>query len=359
MGISASAVLTTSDLSDYLNVKVEPIYTESALMEGLKSHGRIVYKKGGTDFKWRPKIIRRKITAGNPYNVLITFPSRNTRIEVTLPWVMYHLGEKLVKYDRLANENDPRKIVKLAQDILDGMADDFVTDFATKLYTDGGATGSQDLHGFEAMMSYSGVSGYMCVNNDTYAGKSTALAGLGGDWTGTWPQGTGDSEYAAWTPMIWDYTSASWTDTTNNWSHNWQEVLGMAMTYMRRNQKVIPDIVMLSSELYEQAAYSLKDQERFIATPAPKSASVGFKKFMYRDLEIIHEYNCTAACGYMFRWKDIELRSMQAQLVGNLKDTKIETGGEELFAMDFYGNLRFECPAFFAKFISETSGSTP
>ena len=165
--------------------------------------------------KWAPRVRRRNIYALDAYNVQHDFPVHDSRMHVELPMVGYGLGEKLTKFDRLANQGgSDTQLFDLAQDITDGLAEDFIDDFASKLYLEGNATGSKDLHGFESWFSVNGlISGGVCGDPDgNYAGRTQALGGLGGDWTGTGPDGQGDTEYCAWAPgPVIDYTNTAWT----------------------------------------------------------------------------------------------------------------------------------------------------
>ncbi len=357
MGIDASAVLTTSTLDDYMRIKVEPIFTSSVLMGGMKAHGRITYNNVGKTMVWYPKIRRRKITAAGAYSVGIPFPSRNMKTVVSLPWVTYNLGEKITKFDRLANAGSEVAIVDLVDETVSGMADDFVVDFAEKLYVDGGAAGSEELHGFETWYSVSGLVTDSRVGdpNDTYATKSTALGALGGDWSGDWPLGTGDRDYHAWSPLVVDYLHTDWTGDAL-WANSWQEVLNYAVAYMGRLQKKTPDVALLNTDLLRQAKDSLREQERFIATSKSTLTDVGFRTIMFENLEIADEYAVPDDVGYLLSWDQLELKSMQSDLVNFDDDERIETS-DRLYAADFYGQLQCLSPAFMGKLQGISAGS--
>ncbi len=358
MGIDASAVLTTSTLDAYLKIKVEPIFTSSVLMGGMKSHGRVTYNNSGKSLQWEPKIRRRTITAGGAYSVGIEFPSRNMKMIANLPWVTYNLGEKITKFDKLANRGAEVQLANLVDDVIEGMADDFMVDFSTKLYTDGGAAGSLDLHGFETWFGSTGSlisSSRLADPSDTYATKSTVLGALGGDWTGNFPIGSGDRDYHAWSPFIVDYNHADWTGDPT-WQNSWQEVLNYTMAYLGRLQKKTPDICLLNTDLFRQCKDSLRSQERFVVTTKSKLVDIGFKTVMFENLEIADEYNVPTDTGYIFSWDQLELKSMQDQLVAYDDDRRIETS-DDLYAADFYGQLQCLAPSYFAKLTPISAGS--
>lgn len=367
MTLIPSAVLETSTLNKWLKTKIDLLSRNSTLLSGLMANGRVSYgsKNSGKNLKWRPKIKRRTITAADPYNVQIEFPSRNMRMEAALSWVTYNLGEKVTKLDKLANRGSDVQYANLVQEVIDGIAEDFMVDFATKLYVDGGGTTSKDLMGFESMFSVSGTvsNSYVGNPNDTYAGKSTALGGLGGDWDGSpngWPAGSGDTEYCAWSPMVWDYTNTRWVTTDGLTSASWKQVvfplLNAATAYMGRLHKTGFDTCLINTDLLRQAKDSLRANERVVLTPKSKLVDLGFKTISYDGLEIADDYDVPDLTGYLFSWENIELHSMQDQLVAYERDKKIETS-DDLYSADFYGQMRFESPALFGKIYPVTTGT--
>lgn len=351
-----TAVQNTSTLNRYIKSKVDPIFRKSVLMGGLKAHNRITYgpaKNSGLVLKWRPRIKRRQINATDPNAVSISFPATNTRMEVELPWISYNLGEKITKMTRLVNAGNDVQYVNHIEDVIKGLSEDFIDDFSTKLYTDGAATGSHDIHGFESMFSVNGLvsDGKVGNPNDTYAGKSTALGYLGGSWTGIWPSGTGRHQYHAWSPLVVDITNANFTGTSHTWAGQWQQVLNFGVAHLGRIQSMEPDIALINTDLMIEAKDSLRAAERFVATPKSKMTDVGFKTIMFENLEIATEYAVPTGVGYIFSWENIELKSMQKQLVA-LEDDHLIESSDDVYAADFFGQMVFNAPSQFCKLVA-------
>lgn len=351
-----TAVQNTSTLNKYIKSKVDPIFTKSIFMAGLKAHNRISYgvTNSGKKLKWRPRVKRRTIKTASANAVDITFEPTNVRIPVELPWMSYNLGEKISKMDRLVNQGNDVQYVNHVQDVISGLSEDFIEDFASKIYEDASATGSEELHGLETMMSQSGAvaDGFVGVCDGSYAGQSTVLGAIGGTWTtgagSVWPQGSGKREYGAWTPMIVDYTNSGFGGTAHTWADQWQDALGFAVGYLGTTQNQKPDICILNTQLLLDAKNSLREKERFVATSKSKLVDAGFTTLNFEGLELGDEYNVPAATGYVFSWENIELMSMQKQLVALDKDTVIRTS-DDLYAADFYGQIKFQAPSLFAK----------
>lgn len=347
-----TAVQNTSTLNKYIKSQIDPIFRSSVVMGGLEAHGCITYgkKNSGKSLKWRPRVKRRSIKAADPNGVSITFQPTNTRMEVSLPWCSYNLGERVSKMDKLINQGDDVQYVNHVEDTIDGLSEDFREDFSSKIYIDGSATGSNDVHGFETMFSVNGLvtDGRVGDPDGTYAGKSTALGYLGGNWTGTFPSGRGKTHYHAWSPLVVDYNNDGFDATSHAWSGQWQQVLNFAVAHLGRLQKAKPDIALINTDMLIEAKDSLRASERFIATPKSKMTDAGFVTIMFENLEIADEYNVPDETGYLFSWKNIELKSMQNQLV-ELDDDHITASSVDIYAADFYGQFKFNAPSQFCK----------
>lgn len=346
MAYTTSSVLTTTTLVKYLKKKVEPIYRRSVFMGGLKEHGCQSFGavNSGEWMEWRPVVSRAKLVAQDPYNVQTSFPSRNRRIKLTLPWRVYGLGEKIVKFDRLANRGNDVQFVKLVDDCVKQMASDFVEDFREKLYVDGSASAtSQDIHGLQSCTGGSELvtSGYVADPDDSYAGKTTDLGDQGGTWSGTWPDGTGSTEYHCMSPIMVDVNNSGFTGDT--WSENWQEALNFLLLYMGRLNNRDPDAVILNTEWMRQAMDSLATNDRFLVDGNTRTSNLGHKAILYKGIELYHEYACPSDMGFAFNWDNLELRSMQDELIGTEGDFEIDSS-DQLKKLDFYGNLQIWLP---------------
>jgi len=339
-----SAVLNTSTLVNYMREKVQPIFRRSVFMAGLRENGCLTFNNSGKQMEWHPTVIRAELTAADPYNVSIAFPSRNREIICQLPWRSYNLGEKITKFDKLANQGSKVQFVKLVDHIVTQMSQDFTHRFGHKLYVDGNAAAtSRDIHGLQSCTSNDGtVTGYVGDNDDTYAEKSTALGDLGGDWSGTWPAGTGDYEYHAWTPMIVDVNNSNFSGDT--WKENWQEAMNFLFSYMGRLNDREPDVCILNTDWVRQAKDSLTDYDRFEVSANTRMSNLGHKGLLYNGVELYHEYACPSSLGFCFNWDNLELRSMQSDLIGTMNDFDIEST-EDLKALDFYGNMQIWLPS--------------
>ncbi|MFZ5832396.1 MAG: hypothetical protein ACOY3P_20105 [Planctomycetota bacterium] len=355
-----SAVIRTSTINRYLKSKTETVYRKSAFMAGLKGHGCQVFgaaKNAGLKLVWRPRIRRRKITAINPYRVRHSFAAFNERIEAELEWRAYGLGEKIQKITRLLNGANETRTSNVVQEVMDNIMDDFTDDFGTKLYNNGHL--NDGIHGLETPCAVTSTISNSVLGDPsgTYAGHSTALGDMGGDWTGDFPSGHGDHEYYAWSPFVYDYQNTGWSATTKTWTNTWLEVLLHSFAYVGRLHNRKPEFAIFDTDLVVEAKNHVLGSDRFQVTVNSPVVEAGFSTVKFDGVELIDEYAVPSGCGYASYWKEIELRSLQNQLVGFMEDKEIRTS-EDLMACDYYGNMRLTSPAFLIKYAAISDLST-
>ena len=359
--IDPSARIEANILDRYLRVAVEPVFRLSVLMNELERRNRISFKNHGKKLSWRPRYRRRTITAGLGNPISISFPQTPIRREVTLPWRHYQLGESVAKYETLVSQNPETALFDIVEEVTRTCVEDFLEDFRLKLYGDGNLAPGRDIHGFDSFTSVNG-----CVTdsvagdpNDTYAGTSTAL-NQAGDWSGDWPIGTGDSQYCWWSPLVVDVNNALFSGAANGLSSTWQQAIRYATSWGAALQKRAYDMLILCTDWSNIIRQSMETNERFIVTSTSGSGThdVGFKTLEYEGLKIATEYGCPDNSGYFFSFDEMELMCLTDQLLESMTDTDITQGGQILHAFQFFGNLKWSAPSFFAKLVEITALGT-
>ena len=364
-GFSPSSPLYASTINQRFKIKTAPISQKSVLMGGLESHGCIAYNKSGLRIEWRPEIRRDTIVTADPYRVRMVFDEPNPWVIAALDWCSFNRGVRIPKIDRLANRGD-EAFYNLVDTTVDRLAKNFIWSFAKKLYQDGTAD-PKELQGLETIFATTGLVSGSPVGNPSgsYAGLSQALGGVGGSWdaTGTWPHvGQGTPDFYAWSPMKVDYRNSMWTSApysaaTATWFHTWRYALNFAYLNLGRLQDREPDVCIMPTNLFRQAEDSLVSTEKFEVTANSGLTKLGHKTVMFKGLELAHEFNCRPeGSAFLFDWENIELQSMQGQLLGFMQEESIETS-DQLKAADFYGQLIIKVPGFMAQLAGITAGS--
>ena len=252
--------------------------------------------------------------------------------------------------ERLAIGSGPEAVVKVLPMILGSLTEGMTDELSEQLYGDGNAT-TTDIHGFASWTSAAaGKNGAGTgTANDTYAGQSTALANLGGTWTGTWPSGNGDDEYDCFTPLVVDYTHTSkWEASTKTWRYTWREAVRFAAHHLFRLHGKKLDFIIVDSDMYQDCENSVEDKERIIVE-GQKDLDLGYPTIRQSGVKIMTDYHAPADKGWGVILSELELMSQQPQLFvrdeGEDWDIQLETT-----YLDFFGNMKISTPAYFVSF---------
>lgn len=343
-------------LHEYIRREIAPIYRKSVLLGKMKSAGRISGGHGGDYTEFRPRKRRRTIE-GDSGNVLsVAFNQTNVRDVCTLPWRAYKMGEAKTQYEDLASKPAAVKFFKKQLDLVAECTGDFMEDFRTKLWADGGAN-STDIHGFQSWNNSTGScisSSVLADPSDTYAGKSTAL-GVSGTWSGNFPQGTGSTEYNWWSPFLVDVNNALLSSKAT-WAANWQYAIRYGLTYMEKLQAVKPDVCILDTEWLREAKDSLKSIQQLDVTSRPVDADPEVTVIRFDGIELASEYGVPANTGWLIPLDKVELRHFGDQLIHVWEERDINTATYKML-FRFFGNMVFDSPAFFCELLEITAGS--
>jgi hypothetical protein len=364
--MAVSTRLTPLVVGRIMDIYVEPIYRSSAFMGLMRQYGNILYNQNEDDFRW---LVRHKRHTLDPMddidNPTVTLRREPLHKRPELGQRGYTMGNAVGLREKLIAKNKAITPFDLVKRIPKLMQEDFNELFRLDFYNDGNsATGDagQRIHGVESFFSYSGLvgsTGTCGAPNDSYAGLNTALQDEGGEWTGTWPDGTGDPEYHYWSPMIVDYHSRNFTGiTTYSWTNCWQQAVNFGWHKIRRVQaKAVPDVVILDDQLLLDAKNSLISAQTFEVTQNTPLAKMGQSTVSYNGMEFKTEYGVPANVGYIFSLKNFYLLSMQPNLLGTMRDSDIRSL-EDLMAFFYLGNMLCKLPSGQVKLVAASAAGT-
>jgi hypothetical protein len=355
--IVASARLETRSIQDFIRRKIEPIFVDHSLMRRMKSAGRISGNHGGKFTELRPRKRRRDIYGGSGNVLRVSFNQTNVHDIFTLPWRTYDMGEAVTQYEEMALAPQVNQYFREQVKIVRECTEDFMEAFVEKLWADGGAN-STDIHGFQSWIGNSGSlisSSALVTPSDTYASKSTAL-GTGGSWTGDYPQGSGAREYHYWSPFLIDVNSAELGGSTMNWANQWQHAFSYGMTYLKKLQNVVPDLMMVDAEWLRLAKNSFIGQQQIDVVQTAGTKDPGITRLNYEGVELASEYGIPANTAWLIPLKKLELRHFGSQLIHMKEQFDINTA-ERKMLFRFFGNMVFDSPAFFAEILEVSAGS--
>lgn len=360
MATSHPARISALKLGVILTKRVAPIYTKSALMALIRQNGGIHFNATEDDYRWRPRFYRQQPAAGDPHYGTYSFPATNLWKKAELEIKAYRMGASNTELERLLSQGRKTLLFDGVDATTKTMSEDFMESFRMDLYNDDSNSGDElKLTGLESMFSYSGLvgSGYVGVNDDTYAGLKTELGYYGGTWSSgnIWPIGTSTTmEYSAWTPMIVDWNSAQFNVTTKKWANSWQQALNFTFSFQGIIRDTKPDLCLIEGNLLREAQDSLIGVQGLEITQNSKLTKLGHETMTYNGRELVTEFGIPSEACYVLTSKWIELRCVTSQLLGSQEDVDIVTL-QDLRTLGFYGNLVCYNPGAQARLVKITS----
>jgi len=363
MSTDWSRIVNTT-IRKYIREEENNIMRNRKVPAMLQSKGRISFNNAGDDFDWKVKYKRSPLT-GYADGDTLTFSRRDRWKTATLPYRGYSLTDSATKFETLKNRGT-EAIIKFYDQIAKNLLDDAEDQFGDEFYIDGNGTGNtKRFHGLESFLANTGVSTAVPIatNDDSYAGLDTDFQAHGGNWTGNWPLGYGDSHADFWTPLLVDYTSAittsstnlGWSASTKTWANTCIEALrfGIIHSQKSKSQKGMLDLIILERELYRQFLAQLDSKERIVIDRGSKAGglqTLGFTDVQNFDgVEITWEYGTPATIGYGFNFDFMELLCMQDQLWVPEGPDYDYAGKSWRFSVDCFGNFKMN-PRMFLKF---------
>jgi hypothetical protein len=334
--------------SEYFREIEENILRDRKILAKMQAKGRVTYNHSGKDMNWKVKYRRAPLNTFSDGET-ITFAKQDRWKEATLGWRAYITGDGLSKFEQLINKG-PEGIVKYYDDRTKELAEDIEENFADQLYIDGNATGNTaKLHGLESFFG-SGATGNstgFAMPSDSYAGLDTAVGTYGGTWTGTWPEGKGDAHYDFWSPVLVDYTDATFYEaTTKTFRNTCIEALriGITRAQMAKSKKGMMDTVILELKLYDdlRMAYEYSQELEVMRGDPYSLLSLGFTDVLNFDgVEVTKEFGLPVGTGYGLNFDQMELCSLQGKLFEPQGPWYEPETANWRFLVDFYGNARF------------------
>jgi hypothetical protein len=383
--VAENLQVVKTTIPQYMRTIIDETVRERYWLANMMRYGRFSYNNTGSAMVWNFLYKQIPVTAQvRPTNII--FPDGVYSDMLTLPWRGYFTTES-IHYDDLRLNGGPERILDMSGLKMNAMSSSIKAKIAGELYVNGDATGNEDrFHGMGTFQKFGGT----CLVGDkikvpdpsgTYAGKSIALAGLGGTWSADgstfpnaalgrdWPYGSGTSEYDALSTLGVNYTSTSWTGT-NTWVSTLEKVMRWTKAALIRRGAMERDSVepkripgtpkdsietvtgtpplvnMLSGEMYQDVMnYFTGRNQQWV--PLPSAVDLGFPDVINFDgMGIATDFDVPYGQGYLMSFGNMEIRSTYNDFI-HAEDpvNKIEEQ-RILYLMRIHGNMRFRPKCF-------------
>ena len=371
MAMTDQARLAMLALPKYISKKMEVPTRKSYLLQEIQKRGRMSTNNGGRNIEWRPEIRKHDLTWGPGNPNVISFPQVNLHTKATLDYKTAFMGASRSEIELLALMDRPTRFFKDIKSIGDSLSSDFPVRFAPQLFRDG--VGTQKLDGFESWGGHDSteISNEPIGNpSDTYAGLSTALGGLGGDWSapsgGNWPRSGDDPnscdfEYSAFSPMLVNYNSSHLVQDSSTEDEGWDDCWVYACRYLMTYQGILtssaPDVLIIDPDLLRRAENSLKKDQQFQLDSVGKDLDAGVRVMQFEGIRFATEFGVPAGCVYGVKFNELELRCMGPNFISTDEEKDFVTG-DTLYKLSWHGNLWVSSPVHFPMIKGVTSLGT-
>lgn len=365
---------TTTTIKNYIKGYEPETLRNRAMLVALKKKGRITYNESGDGRDWKVSYRYANVEQNNGEGQ-VTYARQPFLKTAQLDWRGLVAADAITKREHLKNRNTAA-IVKTYGGMGERLVEAISEKFGEVIYQDGNATGNEDSpHGLESMFGSNGTvtittgaqrsanaADKLAYPNDTYAGLTTGLGDYGGSQlSGVWPNGTADSEFDFWSPIMVNYTSSAFSGSADTWAEQCLEAMRFGFLQAGRNKgpKGMVDLVVLERDLYNQFLNKLDSRERVMAADGLGLRAFGFDTVELDGKPITHEYGlpygtngtvAASAQGYGMNLDYIELFSAQDDLFDVEPIYYDAPTRTYRLAVDFLGNLKFHSPRNFVKF---------
>jgi hypothetical protein len=351
------ARLVNTTTAQYLKDAEPLILRDRKLLALMESKGRIKFNSFGTELDWKLEFKEAPLQAFADGDT-VTFARRDRYKTAKLPFRAYIMTDTMSQQERLQNRG-PAQIVNLYGNVIQLMIQNFGNQFGDQLYVDGNAAGNtRKIHGIESFMGVNTAAQASATGfaqpSDTFADLSTVPGNYGGTWTGSWPQGSGESHYDFYSPILVNYTDATagaYTATTKTWPNTCIPALRKGITKSNKSKSKSGklDMILLEDQLFEDLKNAIPQNLQIYRNEKVGLVALGFTDVIQFDgVDITTEFGMPSATGYGFNTMQMEMHSLQDRLFVSVGPTWDEGTQNWRFQLTYYGNVKW-MPKFFVK----------
>lgn len=331
----------------------------------IESRGNIRMNMSGRGFDWEVSY-RLHQPQGNNGETPRSFSRQNLWKKAELEYRGYQATDAIFRKELLENRGT-NALVNVAGKMSSRLLTSIEQYLANEVYIDGNASGNElRYHGLESFFSTNGTlnvaTGAQRSANaadpfgspsDTYAGLNTGLGYYGGSQLdGVWPAGKADSEFDFYSPLVVNYTSTYFGNST--WAANCVKALREGLHFAKRNdtKEDAIDLVVMDRKLYIDFLNAQDAKERVTISSENSLKSYGFNTVQLDGVELGTEYAVPAGCAYGLAIGNIELLNMEGQMFNSEGPFYDETTQSYRYCVSTLGNLKFKSPRNFIKWVN-------
>jgi len=325
------------------------------VLAAIEQRGNVRMNMAGRGFDWEVSYRLHK-PSGNNGETPRSFARQNLWKKAELEYRGYQATDMIYRKELLENRGTSA-LINVAGKMSSRLLTSIEQYLSQEVWIDGNAAGNElRYHGLESFLGNNGTlnvtDGTQRAANaadpfgypsDTYAGLNTQLGYYGGSQlSGQWPGGKADSEYDFYSPILVNYTSSYFGNTT--WAANCVKALREGLHYAKRNdtKEDAIDLIVLDRKLFIGFLNAQDSKERIIVTKENGLKSFGFNTVEIDGVELGTEYAVPADTGYGLAIGNIELLNMEGQMFNSEVPFYDEVTQSDRYGVSTLGNLKFK-----------------
>lgn len=301
-----------------------------AMLALLMSRGLVKFNDYGLGINWKTKYRNHRLQGSsgeNPRN----YSQLNQYQTAYLDWRGYEVTDVISRKEIKQNKG-PAALVRVFDEFEQNLRKSIENEMGPQFYNDGYDEAHPDYwHGLMSLFRQAGEtlgpSNVARARNDadkviapagTYGQLSCALGAFSGsqhDPTVNWPEGTADTQYDFWSPLMLQWDKSGFTGTADG--EKFKNALRFGLTHAQRNNDGKGAITQCFTDRTNMIGLKefYETKQTIEVTAGTELYSLGFKDVMVFDgVEIMAENAMPKGFGIAVNIENVELRCLDGQL---------------------------------------------
>ena len=332
------------------------------VMALLESAGRISTNHGGEGIQWPVRYKMHRAVGATGENARSFTPSANFK-HAAIDYRGYEVTDSIKRREMEKNKGDAA-VIKVLDNFAERLKESLIHELGPQFFIDGNDPENERFwHGFKTLSRTAGQtlnndgSGARAHNtadkvfapSDSYANLSCVLGNYGGsqhDSSLPWPEGTQDSQYDFWTPLIVQRDSTAFSGSGGA---QFEKALRYGITHATRNSTIdgqITNVFMDRSLLIDLKDHNDGRQTIEVKQSPDSLISLGFRNvFRFDGIELSAENSVPAGYAFGINLACMELLSLTPNLFEDEGGPQYDINTQSMNAVvSTLSNIKYKSP---------------
>jgi hypothetical protein len=335
------------------------------VMALLESAGRISTNHGGEGIQWPVRYKMHRAVGATGENARSFTPSANFK-HAAIDYRGYEVTDSIKRREMEKNKGDAA-VIKVLDNFAERLKESLIHELGPQFFIDGNDPENERFwHGFKTLSRTAGqtikadgsgtqdATGGVNADkafapSDSYANLSCVLGNYGGsqhDSSLPWPEGTQDSQYDFWTPLIVQRDSTAFSGSGGA---QFEKALRYGITHATRNSTIdgqITNVFMDRSLLIDLKDHNDGRQTIEVKQSPDSLISLGFRNvFRFDGIELSAENSVPAGYAFGINLACMELLSLTPNLFEDEGGPQYDINTQSMNAVvSTLSNIKYKSP---------------